>query len=59
MLGGDCNLLEELPPFLMASENYYRKAGAKNSQRGEGTFLGAQGTQNGTDDNNKNNSIVE
>ena len=26
MLGGDCNFLDELPPFLMVSDNYYRKA---------------------------------
>ncbi|CAE7723402.1 unnamed protein product [Symbiodinium sp. CCMP2456] len=33
MLGGDCNFLDELPPFLMISENYYRKAWRMQSTR--------------------------
>ncbi|CAE7397563.1 unnamed protein product [Symbiodinium natans] len=33
MLGGDCNFLEELPPFLMISDNYYRKAWRLQSTR--------------------------
>ena len=32
MLGGDCNFLEELPPFLMISDNYYRKVAASKFQ---------------------------
>ncbi|CAE7259970.1 unnamed protein product [Symbiodinium microadriaticum] len=33
MLGGDCNFLDELPPFLMISDNYYRKAWRMQSTR--------------------------
>ena len=32
MMGGDCNFLDELPSFLMVSDNYYRKARGDESR---------------------------
>ena len=38
MMGGDCNFLDELPSFLMVSDNYYRKARGDESRISQ-TFM--------------------